>query len=163
MYHLNTEKPDDWWDVEYLFDTAFGPGRVGLSSYQLRNDVEPIGELCLTAYDDDGVLAGAIRYWPIRIGSARGLLLGPVAVHPTRQGEGLGAQLMGASLDKAKQAGWTWVLLVGDEPYYRRFGFARDAADGIEFPPPTNPERVLAIELETGSLASVAGRVVRDS
>lgn len=161
MYFLDTEKPDDWWNVEYLFDTAFGPGRTGLSSYQLRHEIPPVADLCLTVHDEDGVLAGAIRHWPIRVGNQLGLLLGPIAVHPTRQGEGLGAQLIAAALEKAAPLGWGWVVLVGDEPYYARFGFSRAAADRIVFPPPTNPDRVLAQELVPGAMQTVAGRVSR--
>lgn len=161
MYHLSTEAPDDWWDVEYLLDNSFGPGRTGLSSYQLRRDVEPVADLCVVAHDDTGVLAGAIRFWPIRIADQTGLLLGPIAVHPTRQGEGLGAQLMADALDRAVALGWRWVVLVGDEPYYSRFGFTRAAAQRITFPPPTNPDRILARPLVDGGLAGVAGQVSR--
>jgi len=163
MYFLSTEKPDDWWDVEYLFDTAFGHGRTGLSSYQLRSDVDPIADLCLVAHDDIGVLAGSIRFWPIIVGGQTGLLLGPVAVHPTRQGEGLGAQLMAAALEKARTAGWKWVMLVGDEPYYSRFGFSRSAARAISFPPPTNPDRVLAQCLVPDGLEGISGLAERAS
>jgi predicted N-acetyltransferase YhbS len=78
-----------------------------------------------------------------------------VAVHPTRQGEGLGALLVGASLDRAWAGGHARVLLVGDAPYYGRFGFAR--LDRVAMPPPTNPERVLGV----GDWAGVSGRVAR--
>lgn len=161
MYIIRAEEADDWWEVENLLDTAFGPGRTGLSSYQLRQDVDPVPGLCMTARDEIGVLAGVIRYWPVRVGGAASLLLGPVAVHPTRQGEGLGALLMARSLDAARAAGWSRVILVGDEPYYRRFGFSRAAADGITFPPPTNPDRVLAQALVPGGLDGIAGLVER--
>jgi predicted N-acetyltransferase YhbS len=71
------------------------------------------------------------------------MLLGPVAVHPTRQGEGIGALLIQSGLDRAAVDGVERVLLVGDAPYYARFGFER--LDGVEMPPPTNPDRVLGI------------------
>ncbi len=93
------------------------------------------------------------------VGGTRALLLGPVAVHPTRQGEGLGALLMTASIEKARALGWHRVMLVGDEPYYSRFGFAK--LEGVEMPPPTNPERVLGIELQEGAWLGVAGEVTR--
>ena len=130
MFRILREKPDDSAEVEFLFDLAFAPGRTALSSYRLRDGVEPVAELSLVARDDYDVIAGAIRYWPVRVGAAGtpALLLGPVAVHPTRQGEGLGALLIAESLDRARERGWTRVILVGDEPYYRRFGFSRDAA-----------------------------------
>lgn len=159
MYQLAQEQADDWWEVEALYDNAFGLGRTGLSSYRLREDVDPVAKLCLVARDEDAVLAGCIRYWPVRIGNADALLLGPIAVHPTRQGEGLGGLLMAQSLDAARDAGWERVLLVGDAPYYRRFGF--EVIEGIEMPPPTNPERILAQALVEGGLDGISGQVTR--
>lgn len=157
---LATEQEADWWEVEALFDLSFAPGRSALSSYRLRDGVAPIGELCLTARDRDGVLAGAVRNWPVRIGSARAVLLGPIAVHPTRQGEGIAAMLMQDCLTRARQAGWTRVMLVGDEPYYGRFGFTRLV--GVTMPPPTNPDRVLGLALSEGGWEGVAGDVFPD-
>ncbi|MEJ2029262.1 MAG: N-acetyltransferase [Maritimibacter sp.] len=90
MYALNEEKPDDWWEVEALYDLCFAPGREALSSYRLRDGVDPVAQLCLVARDAYGAVGGAIRYWPVDVGGASALLLGPVAVHPTHQGEGLG-------------------------------------------------------------------------
>ena len=118
-----------------------------------------MAELNLLARDDTGTLGGAIRFWPVRIGVADTLLLGPVAVHPTRQGEGLGALLIEASLEAAARKGWERVLLVGDAPYYARFGFAR--LDLVAMPPPTNPERVLGHALRAGAWDGIAGDVVR--
>ncbi len=158
MIGLQREKPEDWWEVEALFDLCFAPGREALSSYRLRDGVAPVSELCLVARDSGGILAGAIRFWPVRVGRAPCLLLGPVAVHPTRQGEGLGGAMIADSL--ARAAGqWQRVLLVGDAPYYGRFGFVR--LSGVEMPPPTNPERVLGLALEAGAWAGVQGRVER--
>ena len=120
---LRTEQASDWWEVEALYDLTFAPGREALSSYRLRDGIAPVADLCLVARDDDGVLGGAIRYWPVRVADLPALLLGPVAVHPTRQGEGLGGWLMEQSL--ARATGWDRVLLVGDAPYYGRFGFKK--------------------------------------
>ena len=161
MFRVMRERPGDEAEVEWLFDTAFAPGRTALSSYRLREGVEPVRELCLVARDDYDAVAGAIRLWPVRLGAqgAPALLLGPVAVHPTRQGEGLGAILMTEALDRARAAGWTRVVLVGDEPYYRRFGFTAEAARGIEFPPPTNPRRILGRALTPGALEGMQGPV----
>jgi predicted N-acetyltransferase YhbS len=80
-------------------------------------------------------------------------------VHPTRQGEGLGAALILRVLEDAREGGWSRVVLVGDLPYYARFGFQR--LRGVEMPPPTNPERILGVELREGAWEGVAGRVVR--
>lgn len=156
MYQLAVESDADWWEVEALYDLCFAPGRTALSSYRLRDGVEKVHALCLTLRED-GVLAAVIRYWPVRVGGKRVLLLGPVAVHPTRQGEGLGGLLMHESLSKAHELGWERVLLVGDAPYYQRFGFEK--IDGVIMPPPTNPDRVLALELEPGAWQGVRGHV----
>ncbi|WP_101067411.1 GNAT family N-acetyltransferase [Roseovarius salinarum] len=157
MFNLVPETDDDWWEVEALYDLCFAPGREALSSYRLRDGVAPARGLSLVARDAEGILAGAIRYWPVRVGEYRALLLGPVAVHPTRQGEGLGAMLIRESLRRAARLGWSRVLLVGDLPYYGRFGF--DRLEGVEMPPPTNPARVLGRALRPGAWTGVRGRV----
>ncbi len=158
MYRLEQEQASDWWEVEALFDLAFAPGREALSSYRLREGVDPIAPLCLVARDADGILSGAIRFWPVRVGASDALLLGPVAVHPTRQGEGLGAVLMEDSLARARELGWARAMLVGDAPYYARFGFAK--LKRLEMPPPTNPERVLGVALRPDAWADISGPVM---
>jgi predicted N-acetyltransferase YhbS len=111
------------------------------------------------ARDDLGILAGAIRFWPVLVGGHDALLLGPVAVHPTRQGEGLGGLLIETSLERAGPQGWGRVMLVGDAPYYSRYGFAR--LDDVIMPPPTNPDRVLGRALRDGAWDGIAGEVTR--
>lgn len=161
MFELKTETPDDWWEVEALYDLCFAPGREALSSYRLRDGVSAVSELSIVARDPANILAGAIRFWPVQIEAQRALLLGPIAVHPTRQGEGLGGLLIRESIERARSSGWQRVLLVGDAPYYGRFGFTRLA--GVVMPPPTNPERVLGYEIAPGAWQSVAGEVSRIS
>ncbi|MDQ2089413.1 GNAT family N-acetyltransferase [Marimonas arenosa] len=160
-FALAPERAEDWWEVEALYDLCFAPGRTALSSYRLRDGIEPVMGLSLLARDPEGALAGAIRYWPIRIGAVRALLLGPVAVHPTHQGEGVGGWLIRQSLEIARDAGWQRVLLVGDVPYYGRFGFVR--LEGLEMPPPTNPDRVLGLALTPGAWDGITGPVTRDA
>lgn len=159
MFDLTAETPNDWWEVEALYDLCFAPGREALSSYRLRDGVAPVGPLCLCARDGAGILAGAIRFWPVQVSGKAALLLGPIAVHPTHQGEGLGALLIQDGLERAAALGWKRVILVGDAPYYGRFGFAR--LNGVKMPPPTNPERVLGVALVPDAWAGVQGRVAR--
>ncbi len=154
---LAEETADDWWEVEALYDLCFAPGRSALSSYRLREGVGPIAALCLTARDADGILAGAVRNWPVRIGQSVAVLLGPIAVHPTRQGEGVGSLLMQHCLTQARADGWARIMLVGDAPYYRRYGFER--LTGVQMPPPTNPDRVLGFALQEGAWGGVSGAV----
>lgn len=159
MLSLYPETADDWWEVEALFDLCFAPGREALSSYRLREGVAPVKELCLVARDVDGILGAAIRVWPVRINHSDALLLGPIAVHPTRQGEGAGAFLIREVLARASNLNWTRALLVGDAPYYGRFGFEK--LTSIVMPPPTNPDRVLGIALKAGAWDEIAGKVER--
>jgi predicted N-acetyltransferase YhbS len=155
---LRRERPEDWWEVEALYDLCFAPGRETLSSYRLREGVPPVAELCMVGSDPTGVLAAAIRHWPVRVGRVPALLLGPVAVHPTHQGEGLGAGLIREAMARAA-SDWARVMLVGDLPYYARFGFFR--LDAVRMPPPTNPDRVLGHELKPGAWSRVSGDVVK--
>jgi predicted N-acetyltransferase YhbS len=159
MYGLERETNADIWEVEALFDLCFAPGREALSSYRLRDGVDPVADLSLVARDELGVLAGAVRFWPVRVGEAPALLLGPIAVHPTRQGEGIAAILMMNCIDAARVGGWARIILVGDYPYYRRFCFVN--LDGVIMPRPTNPQRVLGMSLQDGAWDRVKGDVVR--
>lgn len=159
MIQLKSEQPEDKWEVEALYDLCFAPGREALSSYRLRDEVPPVAGLSQVARDGDGTLAGAIRFWPVHVGTHDALLLGPVAVHPTRQGEGLGGWLIRDSVEIARKSGWKRMMLVGDQPYYQRFGFTR--LDGVEMPPPTNPDRVLGLELVSGGWDGIQGKVTR--
>lgn len=155
MVTLIQESPEDFWEVEDLYDRCFAPGREALSSYRLRDGVDPVARLSLVARDEYQIVIGAIRHWPVCVGEVPALLLGPVAVHPTRQGEGLGAMLIENAL--ARATGWDRVLLIGDAPYYSRFGFQR--LSGVEMPPPTNPDRVLGRALKPNAWRDVSGPV----
>ncbi|WP_108385897.1 GNAT family N-acetyltransferase [Yoonia sediminilitoris] len=155
--NLAEETAEDWWEVEALYDLCFAPGRSALSSYRLREGVAPIAPLCLTAKDGDGILAGAVRNWPVRVGGAVSILLGPIAVHPTRQGEGVASLLMQRCLDLARSQNWERIMLVGDAPYYGKFGFEK--LQGVAMPPPTNPDRVLGLALRPGAWDGVTGDV----
>lgn len=154
---LAAEVPADRWEIEALYDLCFAPGRSALSSYRLRDGVDPIAQLCLTARDGAGILAGAIRHWPVRVSGHPVALLGPIAVHPTRQGEGLARLLVYQALEIAGQQGWDRVMLVGDAPYYRKFGF--HLLQEVQMPPPTNPDRVLGIAVQGDAWQGIRGLV----
>lgn len=159
VFTLAQEMPQDWWEVEALYDLCFAPGRTLLSSYRLRDEVPPVAGLCRVARDQYGILGGAIRCWPVMVGLHEALLLGPVAVHPTAQGEGLGGALVRDTVARATEQDYERILLVGDAPYYARFGFER--LEGVEMPPPTNPDRVLGVALVEGAWDGVRGTVTR--
>jgi predicted N-acetyltransferase YhbS len=148
--------------IEHLLDLSFGLGRRTKTSYRLREGATPAEGLSFVVRDIELGVVGAISYWPLAIGAkgTRALLLGPLVVHPQRQNIGIGKALMSETLDLAKHMGHKLVLLVGDLPYYARVGFSQVPEGKLLFPGPTDPKRLLHLELEDGALATASGLVV---
>lgn len=151
--------PHDHDAVEHLLDLSFGSDRHAKTSYRLREGNAAVPGLSLVVRDDGVGLAGTISFWPLAIGEARtpALLLGPLAVHPDRQGLGIGLELMREGSRRAKERGHALVLLVGDEPYYAKVGFRRLPPGVIALPGPFDPERFLYRELKPAALQGVSG------
>lgn len=133
MFKIRAEAAGDAVQIEPLLDRCFGADRHHKASYRYRRGVLPLTDLACVAEDDSGILVGAIRYWPTRLGQLPALLLGPLAIDPDRQGRGIGRALVFHSLDCAAVAGHRLVFLVGDPAYYARFGFTV-APPGIAMP-----------------------------
>lgn len=162
---MMAEQPAHAVAIEALLDAAFGEDRRHKTVYGLRVGVEPVAGLSLVIEGDQGELLATLRFWPVDLVSADGtslrvLLLGPIAVGEELRGTGLGTALMERGLDLARGQGWPAVLLVGDEPYYRRFGFQRALAESLELPGPVDLKRFLGLELDVGSLSGRVARVV---
>ena len=154
------EAPQHAATIETLGDAGFGKDRHTLTAYKLRNGVEPDKDLCLVALDADEIV-GTIRFWPVSIGDTPALLLGPITVAPSHRGSGVGGMLINEGLERARKNGHSIVLLVGDEPYYQRFGFKRALAESLTLPGPVDDARFLAQELVAGALDGVMGMVGR--
>jgi predicted N-acetyltransferase YhbS len=145
--------------VERLHERAFGPGRFARTAYRIREGAPHRPELSFTALVGT-LLVGSVRLTPVRAGEQPGLMLGPLTVDPAFENRGIGAALIGRSLDAAREAGHALVLLVGDEPYYERFGFTRVPRGQLVMPGPVDPDRLLATELVEGSLAGARGTIL---
>ncbi|HZH28629.1 MAG TPA: N-acetyltransferase [Azospirillaceae bacterium] len=156
---ITDELPTDAAAIEALLDAAFGPGRFTKTVYKLREGVDPLPELSLVARDADGRLIGSIRYWPVMLGDTPSIMLGPVAIAAEWQGKGVGGELIRRSMARAADLGHPHIILVGDAPYYGRFGFRRDLAESLMLPGPVDPNRFLAAELVPGAMAGVSGLV----
>jgi predicted N-acetyltransferase YhbS len=142
---------------EQLLDACFGEARRLKTSERLREGRLPAEGLALTA-EKDGRVVGTCRLWHVEAGARRpALLLGPLAVDPTIQGLGLGSILMRAALRRADILGHGAVLLMGDAPYYARFGFSAERAEGLFMPGPFERERFLGLELHRDALAGARG------
>ncbi|KQQ30707.1 GCN5 family acetyltransferase [Methylobacterium sp. Leaf123] len=157
MIQIRDEIASDIAAREHLLDACFGPGRFLKTSQRLREGRLPARGLALTAARADR-LVGTVRLWDVETGCGRpALLLGPLAVDPEIQGAGLGGALMRAALAQAAAFGHGAVLLVGDAPYYARFGFEPEKAAGLYMPGPFERERFLGLELAAGALAGAEG------
>jgi len=161
MWDIRLEEAGDAGAVEALVDRGFGPGRFAKTAYRLREGVAPDKMLSLVAIGKEGALLGSVRFWPIIIGGRRSLLLGPLAVEPALRGQGIGILLMQQGIERARALGYDSVILVGDEPYYARVGFAKLKPGQIRLPGPVDAERVLGLGLKDGALESLSGDVKR--
>lgn len=151
--------------IERLLDICFGLGRRAKTSYRLREGERAVDGLSFVARAGQVELAGAISYWRVFIGgrAVPALLLGPLAIHPNLQGQGIGRALMRHTLEIAKARGERLVLLVGDEPYYARVGFRRVPDGRMVMPGYVDPDRFLYLELVEGALDDAMGLVLSPS
>ncbi len=157
---LSPQTPADLAAIEKLDERAFGPGRFARSAYRLREGVEPDYALSFVARVGT-LLVGANRMTPIRCGDQPALLLGPLTVDPAFRSGGIGEALVMKSLEAARAGGHALVLLVGDESYYGRLGFAPAPKGEIAFIGPVDPERLLYCELVKGAFEAAKGKVRR--
>lgn len=158
MAFIRLETDADVAARERLLDAAFGEARFAKTCERLREGRLPV--LSLVAEDAQGRIVGTVRLWAVSAGPGRpALMLGPLAVDESQRSQGLGGQLMRAALNRAAMAGHEAVLLVGDAPYYARFGFSAGLTDGLWLPGPVERERFLALELREGALADAFGLV----
>lgn len=144
---------------EALLDRAMGPGRKRKSSEMLRRGRRPSEGLAFVARDEAGALIGTVRLWDVVLGEggAAALLLGPLAVEPSLKGTGVGSTLMQCAIAEAARLGHRAILLVGDEPYYQRFGFSSQKTGQLAMPGPYERHRFLALELAEGALDGAVG------
>lgn len=135
-------------DVEALLDEAFGRDRHQRTAYLLRKGMPEIGQLSFAAIAE-GQLVGTLQSWPVALDTGDALaplvLVGPVAVRPALQREGVGKALMQTLVTAAPAAGADAMVMIGDPEYYDRFfGFSNTATGGWDLPGPFEQRRLLA-------------------
>lgn len=156
---IRLEGPNDAAAADAIVAEAFGPGRFAKTAYRLREGVACVAALSFVA-EEGGRILGTVRYWPVTIGGDAALMLGPIAIVADRQGQGIALALMQTSLAEAKRLGHRAVVLVGDEPYYARAGFARIKPPGrITMPGPVDLARLLGLSLAEGALEGMKGEI----
>lgn len=166
---IDAERPEDRDAREMLLDRAFGPSRFGKTCERLRARRLPAAGLSVVARAHDyglgggevvgAKLVGTVRLWHVDAGGVPALMLGPLAVDQRYRRFGIGARLMEATLDHAAALGHGAILLVGDAPYYARFGFERAHTLGLRMPGPVEAERFLGLKLRPGAFAAACGLV----
>jgi predicted N-acetyltransferase YhbS len=158
-FAITAEADADIQAREALLDRAMGPGRRRKSSEKLRRGRRPSEGLAFVARDATGAVVATVRLWDVAMGEGGGkaLLLGPLAVDPTLKSAGIGSALMRHAVAEATRLGHRAILLVGDAPYYARFGFSAAKTGTLAMPGPYERHRFLALELAPGALDGAKG------
>jgi predicted N-acetyltransferase YhbS len=160
MVRFRPEHDADLVAREALLDAALGPFRRLKTSERLREGRLPAPGLSFVASVDQRIV-GTVRLWLITAGPARpALLLGPLAVDAGMRKAGIGAGLVNTAIGHALELDHRAILLVGAPAYYHRFGFTSAQTGALRLPGPSDPERLLALELVSGALAGASGLIV---
>lgn len=161
MFIIRDEDAADIIARETLLDTCFGENRFTKTSERLRDGRLPANGLAFSAVSPapgSEKMIGTVRLWNVSAGEGcPALLLGPLAIDPACQSMGLGGALMRHAIATATHLGHRAILLVGDAPYYARFGFSAGPTTELWMPGPFERERFLALELAPGALTGAHG------
>jgi len=159
MVTIREEKITDADPREALLDVAYGEARITKTSERLREGRLPADGLSLVAVER-GRIVGTVRLWQVTAGPGRpALLLGPLAVDPAQRNRGIGSTLVRRAIARARMAGHRAILLVGDAPYYGRFGFTAAKTGELWMPGRFERDRLLALELKPEALAGARGLI----
>lgn len=156
-FAIRAERASDVVAREALLDACFGEDRHTRTCQRLRDGRAPAQGLSLAAVRQDGRLVGTVRLWHVSAGGRSALMLGPLAVDDDCRGLGVGAALMQRALAVAKARGHGAVILLGDAPYYARFGFTAAKTGELSLPGTFARERLLGLELVEGALDGAWG------
>jgi predicted N-acetyltransferase YhbS len=158
-FAIRTERASDVVAREALLDACFGANRQMRTCQRLRDGRAPAEGLSLSVVRQ-GRLVGTVRLWHVSAGGIPALLLGPLAVEASSRKLGVGAALMDHALAAAKARGHRAVILLGDAPYYARYGFTTRKTAGLSLPGPFERDRLLGLELTEGALDGAWGMIV---
>src|SRR5712672_3039709 len=158
-FAIRAERASDVVAREALLDACFGENRLSRTCQRLRDGRAPAEGLALSA-TARGRLVGTVRLWHVSVGGIPALMLGPLAVEASSRKFGAGAALMDHALAAAKARGHRAVILLGDAPYYARFGFSGARTGELSLPGPFERDRLLGLELSEGALDGAWGMIV---
>src|SRR5580692_3358685 len=158
-FAIRAEKASDVVAREALLDACFGENRSLRTCQRLRDGRAPAEGLAFSVVAE-GHLVGTLRLWHVSAGGIPALVLGPLAVEASSRKLGVGTALMDHALAAATARGHRAVILLGDEPYYARFGFSAEKMAGLSLPGPFERDRLLGLELQGGALDAARGTIV---
>src|SRR5579863_2761512 len=158
-FAIRAEKASDVVAREALLDACFGENRHLRTCQRLRDRRATAEGLAFSAVAK-GYLVGTLRLWHVSAGGIPALMLGPLAVEASSRKLGAGTALMDHALAAATARGHRAVILLGDAPYYARFGFSSERMAGLSLPGPFERERLLGRELQEGALDGARGMIV---
>jgi predicted N-acetyltransferase YhbS len=147
MFQIFPAQAADLPEIELLLDAGFGPARHNRTAYRLREGAVPDPHLSFVARDG-AALVGSVQCWRIRLRTADGgltplVLVGPVVTAASHRGQGVATALIERALAALDGAGGLPALLIGDAPFYGRFGFDAAATGGWVMPGPVEAARLL--------------------
>jgi predicted N-acetyltransferase YhbS len=159
---IRAERASDVVAREALLDACFGANRHARTCQRLRDGRAPAEGLAFSAVRQERLkdrLVGTLRLWHVSAGGLPALVLGPLAVDPMCRELGVGAALMNRALAVAESRGHGAVILLGDAPYYVRFGFSALKTGDLSLPGPFERDRLLGLELREGALDGAWGMI----
>ncbi|MGH9833728.1 MAG: GNAT family N-acetyltransferase [Blastocatellia bacterium] len=157
---IRTETTGDMVAIRNINEQAFGrPAEANLVDALRRN-----GKVTLSLVaEDDGRIVGHILFSPVTIELSddhfAGVGLAPVAVLPERQNRGIGSLLVKRGLERCREAGYQFAVVLGHPEYYPRFGFVPASRFNIKCEYDVADEVFMAMELQDGALGNCAGVV----
>jgi predicted N-acetyltransferase YhbS len=158
-FAIRAEKVSDVVAREALLDACFGENRSLRTCQRLRDGRAPAEGLAFSVVAE-GRLVGTLRLWHVSAGGTPALMLGPLAVEASSRKLGVGTALMDHALAAATTRGHRAVILLGDAPYYARFGFSPEKMAELALPGPFERDRLLGLELIEGALDGACGMIV---
>jgi putative acetyltransferase len=158
---VRAETPDDHADIRRIVDEAFGDTITGDIVDGIRASDRFVPGLSLVAVSERQSLGHVISsYVDLVPGTRRVLQVGPLAVVPSHQRQGIGSALMHETIRIADERGEPLLLIEGSPVYYGRFGFARADEQGIEMPPESHGPQFFMIRPLRAYDPTLRGRAV---